>query len=518
MSPYGATCGARGASGVAWAQRGFGFVSVDCRGRFGSEGEFALWAQMVPDAHDVLEWIVAQPWCDGNVGMVGGSYCAATQLAAACAGHPALKVAAPSAISSDVYSIYYTHGALALAFLPGWHITMTSRAKPPTPAPDWDTLLRKGPLVDLDDRVGMPSASWKEVVAHDRRDDFWRAWSFQGRLQHARAGLFLQSGWFDNIGVGVFALFNELASAPAQGAARHICLRVGPWGHGVNIKEGEIDYGPDATVTEDAEVDFVASLLRGRPPRTAANPAPLQIFVMGDNRWRFEKEWPLRRTQWTPLYLGSGGNANTSAGDGALSREPPEPAKSRPDTFTYDPERPVPTWGGRGVGRSGQRDQVEIEKRQDVLVYTLPPLARDLEVTGPVAMVLFASSSARDTDFTVRLADVFPDGRSFSVCDGILRARFRGGEDRPPMLLTPGRIYELNIDVDVTSYVFKQGHRVRVQVSSSNFPRHSRNPNTGGPLATETVTQKAVQAIHHSTEHPTRLILPVIPRGDSALQ
>ena len=514
LSPYDAASG-RSAGGIAWAKRGFAYVAVDCRGRFKSAGEFALWAQLIPDAEDVLDWITAQPWCDGNIGMVGGSYVAATQLAAVCSRHPALKAAAPSAITSDIYSIYYTAGALVMTFIPSWHITMTAQGKIPAPPPDWETLGLKTPLANLDDRAGLPCSSWKAIAAHDQRDSFWQDLSFQGRLRETTAGLFLQNSWFDHLGAGVFSMFSELRSgsdlAPTA-PQRHTCLRVGPWGHGVNVPEGEIDYGPAALVTEDAEIDFISAILRGQTPGTAQNPAPLQIFVMGVNQWRFENEWPIQCTQWTPLYLGSGGHANTSAGDGTLNRNKVAAVQS-PDTFTYDPENPVPTWGGRGKGSSGQRDQSAIEKRADVLVYTLSPLTADMEVTGPVTMTLFASSTARDTDFTVKLVDVDPDGRPFSVCDGILRARFRGGLDKPAELLTPGKTYELKIDVDVTAYVFKQGHRVRVQISSSNFPHYSRNPNTGNPIAADTDMQPAVQTVYHSAEHPSCIILPVIPRS-----
>jgi putative CocE/NonD family hydrolase len=222
---------------------------------------------------------------------------------------------------------------------------------------------------------------------------------------------------------------------------------------------------------------------------------------MGANQWRFENEWPLKRTQWTPLYLGPG----------CLSRDPVETRDCPPDTFCYDPQNPVPTCGGRMVGSGGQRNQSEIEKRNDVRVYTLPPLTDDLEATGPVSLILFASSTAPDTDFTVKLVDVYPDGRPFSVCDGILRARFRGGVDKAPELLQPGVVYEMTIDVDCTAYVFRRGHRIRVQISSSNFPHYSRNPNTGRETAGDTATQPATQTIHHSAEYPSRLILPVIP-------
>jgi putative CocE/NonD family hydrolase len=277
------------------------------------------------------------------------------------------------------------------------------------------------------------------------------------------------------------------------------------------MKEGDLDYGPDAMVTEEPEVDFLYSILSGKEPKTARNPSRIQIFVMGANKWRFENEWPLKRTQWTPFYLGSSGHANTSNGDGWLSRDKVEIKKCAPDTFSSDPRNPVPTCGGRGIGNSGQRNQSEIEKRNDVLVYTLPQLTEPMEVTGPVSVKLFVSASTPDADFAVKLVDVYPDGRPFSVCDGILRARFRGGLDKKPELMKPGTVYELDFELDVTSYLFKSGHRVRIQIAGSNFPHFSRNSHTGSKAGTDTVMRKSVQKIYHSSQYPSCIILPVIP-------
>jgi putative CocE/NonD family hydrolase len=265
-------------------------------------------------------------------------------------------------------------------------------------------------------------------------------------------------------------------------------------------------------VTEDAEINFLSSILHGGKPDMTNNPTRLQIFVMGENKWRFENEWPLARTQWTPFYLGSAGNANTLNGDGHLSRNQTETAKCAPDTFISKHEDPVPTCGGRVVGNGGQRNQTEIEKRNDVLVYTLPQLTQAMEVTGPVSMKLFASSSTPDADFAVKLVDVYPDGRPFNVCDGILRASFRRGLDKKGELMKPGTVYELNIDVDMTSYLFKIGHRLRVEIAGSNFPHYSRNPHTGAKADTDAAAKEALQTIYHSPEYPSRIILPVIPQ------
>lgn len=513
FSPYNST-GARSPNGLNWVLRGFAYVSADCRGRFKSGGKFTPWVNEVSDSYDLLDWIVKQKWCNGSIGMVGGSYVGFTQLAAAASGHPALKASAPSAIQNDIYSIYYSGGAQVLTFMAPWHIGMTQNAGITTPAPNWDEILMKTPLSKLDDYAGIPCPSWKEIVSHDYHDSYWKKNTFEGRLSDTDVGFFLQGGWYDNIGAKVFSMFNEIANSPGFSKSsykKYTCLRVGPWGHGVNTKEGELDYGHNAMVTEEPEIDFLTSILNGKKPGTARNPSRIQIFVMGENKWRFENEWPLKRTQWAPFYLGSAGHANTSNGDGWLSRNRIETRKCPPDTFTSDPTNPVPTCGGRGVGNGGQRNQSEIEKRNDVLVYTLPPLTEPMEVTGPVAMRLFASASTPDADFAVKLVDVFPDGRPFNVCDGILRARFRGGLDKKPELMKPGFIYELNIDVDVTSYLFMRGHRVRIEIAGGNFPHYSRNPNNGNRTDTEIKFRKSVQKIYHSAEYPSCIILPVIP-------
>lgn len=503
FSPYDATSG-RSAGGMTWAARGFAFVGADCRGRFKSEGDFVPWITMKADSAALLDWIAKQSWCNGRVGMVGGSYVAATQLAAAASGHPALKAAAPSAMQSDPYGLYYRGGAFVLAFMTGWHIGMTWRGRTPATTPDWTSLMRRYPVNRIDTLSGIPCPSWKSATEHPRYDAFWKDLSLQPGMARSDASLFMQGGWFDPICPDILDDFTHASG-------RYTCLRMGPWAHGVNTLEGEIDYGPKALVSEDAEIDFLTSVLRGRKPVTASRAAPLSLFIMGANIWRQEREWPLKRTQWTPFYLGSCGRANTAGGNGWLSRAPVETGDCPPDHFTYDPENPVPSWGGRGVGFGGQRNQAEIEKRDDVLVYSLPPLTEDLEATGPVTAVLYVSSSAPDTDFTVKLVDVFPDGRPFNVCDGIQRVRYQGRAAGKPKPLAKGEVREVGVDVDCTAYVFRRGHRIRVEISSSSFPHYSRHLNTFRDPVKETEPRTAEQTIHHSAAHPSRIILPVIP-------
>ena len=514
-SPYGATAERQTALFEGYLPKGIAVVAVDCRGLFHSQGFFHPWLpNFVEDAYDLLDWISEQPWSNGKVGMVGGSYPGATQLACLRSGHPALAVCAPSAVTLDPYSIYYRNGAQVLAFQASWHIGISTHAPAPKGAMTFGESIEKLPIAEIADRMGVDCPSWKEQAVHDGRDAFWQAKADLHDLAKSRAGIFYQGSWFDKLGVQTFETFETfrktVTKETADSPRKYSCLRVGPWGHGVNTPEGEIDYGKSAMITEDAEVDFLESLLAGRAPATAANPTPLQIFVMGKNIWRYEKEWPLSRTVYTPVYLQSDGAANTSAGDGRLSFEPPARG-AEADRFVFNPPRPVPSNGGRDVGHGGQRDQTEIEKREDVLVYTGDVLERDLEVTGRVSAVLHVASTAPDTDFTVKLVDIFPDGRPMSVLDGIVRARFRDGVDKPPRLMEPGEHTRIEFFVDITSYCFLKGHRMRVEVSSSNFPHFTPNPNTGRPVATETEWKIASQTIFHTAEEPSHVILPVIP-------
>lgn len=517
-SPYGATRSRPDGMLSAYVAKGVAVAMVDCRGLCNSDGEFSPWPPtMVGDAWDLLEWLSSQPWCNGRIAMVGGSYPGATQLSCMRSGHPALAVCAPSAVTLDPYSIYYSNGAQVVAFQGGWHIGIATHAPAPKGAPSFAEAMR-GPVGRIPERMGISCPSWEEQCRHEGRDAFWAAKGDLAELARSRAGAFYQGSWFDRLGVAVFETFDLLRKVCEPGAAesarRHTCLRVGPWGHGVNVREGEIDYGPEATVTEDAELDFIHSLLDGREPGTSANPAPIQIFTMGRNEWRFIPQWPPPDAVMTPIYLGSGGGANTAGGDGTLSFAPPAAGVgAASDTFVFDPANPVPSCGGRDVGAGGQRDQREVEKRSDVLVYTGDPLGGEVEVTGRVEAAIYVRSSALDTDFTVKLVDVFPDGRAMSVLDGICRARWRDGLDRPPRLLAPGEVTELRFFVDVTSYCFMPGHRIRVEVSSSNFPHFAVNPNAGGDNAFCGDFRIAVQEVFHDSQRPSAVLLPIVGRG-----
>ena len=277
---------------------------------------------------------------------------------------------------------------------------------------------------------------------------------------------------------------------------------------------GEVDYGKDSVLDIEAiELRWFDHWLKGKD-NGAERDAPLKIFVMGENRWRDEQEWPLARTRFTPYYFHSGGGANSLLGDGGLSIERPgdEPA----DSYAYNPEFPTPTRGGCNCCNPeivdwGAFDQRPVEYRNDVLVYTSAPLEQELEVTGPVVAKVYARTDGTDTDFTAKLVDVHPDGYAVNLCDGIIRGRYRESTSEQK-LLTPGQVYEFTIDLWPTSNLFRKGHRIRVDIASANFPRFDRNLNTGGKFGEEPEGRVANQDVLHDAAHPSHIVLPVAPR------
>jgi putative CocE/NonD family hydrolase len=324
---------------------------------------------------------------------------------------------------------------------------------------------------------------------------------------------YIIAGWYDLHTAGTLSDYTRLDDE----TKKHSKLIVGPWIHEALLmqKVGGIDYGVrasgDAIDLIGIQLRWFDYWLRGIDNGIMREP-PVYIFVMGDNVWRNENEWPLARTQYTNYYLRKDGKSASVGKEGCLSLEPP--SNETPDVFNYDPLDPVPTCGGgifSTVRDCGPLDQRSIEQRPDVLVFTTPTLTKDVEVTGPVSMKLYAASSAPDTDFTAKLVDVWPNGEAYILLDGIIRARYRNSEESPSFIKA-GEVYEYTIDLAATSNVFKAGHRIRVEVSSSNFPRYDRNPNTGHPIGVDAETRVANQRIFHDSERPSHLILPVIPR------
>ena len=514
---------------VWFARRGYAFVIQDCRGRFESEGVFHAYAHDAEDGYDTLDWLAGQPWCDGKIGTWGRSYGGLTQWLPAPLASPHLSCMAPHVICDDFFSdCHYVGGAFQLMLSLGaaviWETNMVTVAGADTAAifqnrRFWEHL----PLVDLDERaIGRKIPYWREWLEHPTYDDYWPPFNIRGRHDHITVPVFQQCGWYDPYTGAAFRNFNSMIRDGATSEARaNQRVLVGPWTHeaptGTSL--GDRDFGPASLrVMREEDLRWFDYCLRGIDNGIGAEP-PIRIFTMGVNQWRGEHEWPLARTQTTPYYIRSRGRANSLSGDGVLSPEPP--GAEEPDRFDYDPQDPVPTRGGnlsvRLMSRHAEEplmpgpvDQRPIERRDDVLVYTSSPLEEDLEVTGPIEAVIYAESSARDTDFTARLSDVDPTGVAYFVSEGILRARYRHGPDRTE-LLSPGVVEELRIEMCPTSIVFCRGHRIRLDISSSNFPRFSRNLNRGEDVATGTKMQVAHQVVLHSSQYPSHVLLPVIP-------
>jgi len=369
------------------------------------------------------------------------------------------------------------------------------------------------PLADMEKAVGRNSPFWKDWLDHYSWDEYWDGQSYQEKLWKVDMPAIHMTGWFDDDQPGALMNFSEMRKyAKTIGKEKHQRLVVGPWPHALNYftKLGDFDYGPQAIIDmNELHLKWYDYWLKGKDTGILDEP-PVKIFIMGDNVWRDEQEWPLARTVYTPYYFHSDGSANSHHGNGRLSTIPPD--KEKPDQYVYDPADPPKYIFKPGSFQLGlNENQRSVEDRKDVLCFTSDVLEEDLEITGPLKVKLYASSDAKDTDFVARLVDVLPDGYAMRVNDGIIRARFRNSY-REPELMVPGEVYEFTIDLWATSQVFKKGHRIRVEVLSSAFPKFDRNLNTGDKPGFSTEMRKAQQTIYHNKKYPSHIILPVIPR------
>lgn len=516
--------------GAYFASHGYVVVWMDVRGRGDSDGRFVPYRHDGQDGYDAIEWCARQPWCDGNVGTMGGSYLARIQWLTAVLRPPHLRAMITLVSPSDPFVEVPTgtEGPMHIC----WRHLVSGRVVQNLEVVDWMKVYEHLPLLTMDEALGRSLPDWREALSHPTLDDYWKPICYQDKFHEVDVPVLHISGWYDDEQIGTLRNFIGMTRNGRTAAARAAQkLLMGPWTHQVNKerKIGEIDFGPQAIIDlRQYELRWFDYWLKGIDTGIMREP-PVRIFVMGVNRWRDENEWPLARTQWTRYYLHSRGRANSRFGDGWLSTDPPAGAARRhgppplepepvaapepPDCYLYDPSRPVPFITDPTSSQIGGPDDYSaVERRDDVLVYTSAPLEEDLEVTGPVQVELYASSSAVDTDFTAKLLDVWPNGFAQRLVDGIVRARYREGFDRE-VFLEPGRIYRFNIDLWNTSHVFRRGHAIRLEISSSAFPKYDRNLNTGGPIATETRMIVAEQRIYHDPEHPSCVILPVIPPG-----
>lgn len=519
------------------AQAGYAVIVQDCRGTWQSGGSFSPYFQEAQDGADSIAWAAAQPWSSGVVGTMGASYYGATQWLAATESPPALKAMAPFITTDQYYEKWtYQGGAFQLGFILQWatatfavadavRTVQRGDAEPALVAQAiaaGDAVAERYahvPLTDLPElsRLAPYVQDW---LAHPCYDDYWRAIAPCEQYAKITAPALNFGGWFDLFLGGTLANYMAMKDRARQK------LVIGPWAHGYNggvypeRNFGLMAHDAVADVTAD-QIRWFDHFLKGEDNGVLQD-KPVKLFIMGTDVWREEDDWPLPDTDWQTWYLHSGGCAGTIAVDGSLTTTPPaaEPA----DTYVYDPRNPVPTVGGATflpglfvAANAGPRDQRAVEQRADVLCYTSHELGQDFEVTGPIRLVLYVTSSAPDTDFTGKLVDVYPDGRALSLTDGILRARYREGYTRG-IPMTPGEVYRLEIDLVATANVFRAGHRIRLEVSSSNFPRFDRNTNTGGIIAQETAAdfRVATNQILHDQTHSSHLVLPVIARRASS--
>jgi putative CocE/NonD family hydrolase len=505
------------------AAHGYIVVVQDTRGRFDSEGEFYPFRHEADDGFDTVEWAARLTGSNGQVGMFGGSYVGATQMLASMSKPPHLTSVFPYVTAAEYYDGWtYQSGALMQWFASSWTSGLaqdTARRKLAARPRDWvfEMPVDSYRILDLPDKRDL-APYFQDWIKHETDDDYWKRWKISDHYSEIAVKGLHGAGWHDIFLKGSIRNFTGLREAARTPEARQgQRLLVGPWAHASTSEDGKIGdviFGRqavlDMTKTTVAWFDYS---LKGAANEYASG-KPVRLFIMGENAWRDEDEFPLRRARTTKFYLHSAKGANSVNGDGSLSESRPDAQK--PDTFEYDPANPVPTIGGRlccgnDALPPGPFDQRPNEARQDVLVYTTPTLERDIEVTGYVSVELFAATTALDTDFTAMLIDVEPSGYARFLADGVVRGRYRNSTEKLEPLV-PGRINRFNIDLWATSNLFKAGHKIRLYISSSNFPRFNRNPNTGEPTHGARGFVRAVQTVYHDSDNPSALVLPVVSR------
>ncbi|MGH8193009.1 MAG: CocE/NonD family hydrolase [Woeseiaceae bacterium] len=493
-------------------QQGYVAVIQDTRGRGSSEGEFTPSVGDRNDGYDTVDWLTGQPWSNGKVGSAGCSSLGESQLLLAAARHPHHVAAIPQASASGFFIrgrpwASFDGGVFELAQTAGWFSVDGHGV-------DFSVL----PIIDVLKKAGRPPSHYEKFAASNPVGPYFQAleWIRPGETLDVPA-LFFDS-WYDYGAAETLDLFNMLRSGSAGALARNNQFVIIAPGTHCGYRDatertivGERDLGDARFDVLDLQIRWFDHWLKGIDNAVVDRPR-IRYYLMGANEWRNADTWPVAGTRFTRLYLGSGGRANSLRGDGTLDFEPP--SQRAADTFIYDPASPVPSLGGHACctgtdTESGSYDQTRIEMRDDVLVYTSAPLDQGIEVTGPLKLTLQVSSSAVDTDFTAKLVDVYPDDRAFNIQEGVLRMRYRDGFDKS-LRMQSGEVYEAHIDLHATSNFFGPGHRIRLEVSSSNFPRWDRNLNTGGNNYDETEFEIARNSVHHSTERPSYLILPIV--------
>lgn len=510
--------------GMRGAARGYVVVAQDVRGRYQSEGEFYTFKNELNDGYDTVEWAAALPYSNGKVGMFGGSYVGATQFLAAITQPPHLAGIAPNVTAANYHDGWtYQGGAFEQWFNESWSTGLAENTMHRKVDRSADALAGTATLPLLD-YAQLPEVSpagtapyFRDWLLHPDFDAYWKALSIEDHYGKIQVPVFSQAAWYDIFLGGSLHNYSHLKTEAGSEAARkgqRLLVYVGGHAGGSSSRKvGAVDFGANLPIDFDGAVLRWYDWLLKDEDNGVANEKPVRIFVMGRNEWRDEEDWPLARARSTRYYLHSSGSANSAAGNGSLSTTAPGEEKS--DQYVYDPADPVPTIGGplccgplpTGIGPEDQRPA---EARNDVLVFTTPAFSQATEVTGPVSADLWVSSSAVDTDFTAKLVDVWPNGFAQNLTSGILRLRYRDSQEHP-MLANPGEVYHITVDLWATSNVFLPGHKLRLEISSSDFPRFDRNMNTGELQSRASRMAKATNTLLHDKAHPSALVLPIVP-------
>ncbi|SRR5579884_615699 len=512
-------------------------VIQDIRGQFASAGAFSEFADDRNDGYDSVEWAAQLPGSSGKVGMYGSSYVGATQWLAAETAPPHLTTIVPANTASDYYEGWtYENGAFRLNFIEPWTMDSIalSAAKNRGDAKVAEQLARDSldiaswlrytpyrsfpPLHPGDGAVAPYFYEW---ISHRTDGPYWQQWAPQQYYPKVTIPVLHIEGWYDAFLAGGVRNFTGMVSSGGSAFARNNQrIVIGPWDHLSWGRPGSPaapmlrQIGPVGnSPVNELMLAWWDHFLKGIDNGVSNGPT-VNYFEMGAHVWKTTTAWPIPGTRWTKYYLSSNGHASSVTGDGQLLTDEP-PGGQEPDTYDYDPRNPVPSVGGHSccaalTGTQGPYDQHAVEQRPDVLVYSTRPLATDTEVTGPVSVTLYASSSAPDTDWTAKLVDVHPDGTAVNLNNGIQRASFRESSSAPTPI-EPGKVYQYTVTVWPTSNLFRAGHRIRLEISSSDFPQFDPNPNTGSWLGDSTTTQVAHQTVFHDAEHPSALVLPLIP-------
>jgi hypothetical protein len=488
---------------------GYALVFQSARGRYDSEGEWYPYFQEINDGDDTLSWIAEQSWSDGKVGMFGSSYLASVQWLAAVNRNPALVAIAPAVSPGNYYrDVAYPGGAFSLLSRASWGIGLVgSRTNMSFPV-DWITGINHLPLNTLAESVGFNVKHFQDWLDHPSDDAFWKPLNLEARAKEMAVPALNIGGWYDAFLRSTIGSYKTMTEEAATETARNgQRLIIGPWPHGWNrsTTTGDMEFGENSLIDAPGILlDWFDYWMKSdsKPSGLKLGDAPVRIYVMGENVWRDEQEWPLARTEYRPFYIHA---------DRTLSETAPV-VKAASVKYDYDPADPVPTLGGNIMSSKlrGPYDQKPLDGREDILRFVTEPFAEAIEITGPINAQFYASSSAPDTDFMAKLIIVKPNGRAFNLVDGVIRARYREGFDEPK-LIEPGKVYKYEIDMWATSYKLSPGDRIRIDITSSNFPRLARNLNTGADFAKTSEMKIANQTIHMSEKYPSKIVLPIVP-------